>query len=113
MEVRASGRYLRVSPAKARRVVDLIRQRDYQEAVAALDHLASPTAGMVKKVLASAGANAAHNYELEGGNLYVARAYVDGGPTLRRIRARARGRAGRIRKRSCHVTIVLDEKQEE
>lgn len=111
MEVRASGRYMRVAPAKARRAVDVIKQKDYQEALAALDHLGSPTAGMVRKVLASAGANAEHNHELESRNLYVARAYVDGGPTFRRFRARARGRAARIRKRTCHVTIVLDEKQ--
>lgn len=113
MEVRAIGRHLRVSPTKARRMVDLIRDRDYREAVAALDHLGSPTAGVVGKVLASAGANAGHNYELDDSNLYVARAYVDGGPTLRRFRARARGRAARIRKRTCHVTIILDEKQED
>jgi len=113
MEVRASARYLRVSPAKARRAVDLIRHRDFEEAVAALDHLAGPTSGMVKKVLASAGANAQHNHDLDGSNLYVARAYVDQGPTLRRTRPRARGRAYLIRKRTCHVTVVLDEKQGE
>jgi len=111
MEVKASGKYLRVSPSKARRVVDVIRQKDYEEAVAVLDHLSSPTAGLVKKVLSSAGANAGHNYEMERGNLFVARAYVDEGPILKRFRARARGRGDRIRKRTCHVTIVLDEKE--
>jgi large subunit ribosomal protein L22 len=113
MEVRASGRYLRVSPSKARRVVDLIRMKDCQEAEASLDHLAGPTAGMVKKVLASARANAEHNYELERDNLFVAKAFVDPGPTLKRFRARARGRANRIRKRTCHVTIILADRQEE
>ena len=110
MEVKASGRYLRIAPAKARRLVDAIRQKDYRQAVAELDHLPSPTADAVKKVLSSAAANARHNHELEDANLYVATAYVDSGPTFKRFRPRARGRAYRILKRTCHVTIVLDEK---
>ena len=113
MQVRARGRHLRVSPTKVRRVVGVIRGRGYEEALALLDHLPSPSASLVKKVLASAGANAENNYSLSTDDLFVSGAYVDQGRTRRWFRPRARGRASQIRKRSCHVTLILDEREEE
>ena len=103
----AQARYVRMTPMKCRRVIDLVRG---MSAVQALDvlrfdvHAASEPIG---KVLASAIANAEHNQSLDRADLYIAQAYVDEGPTLKRFRPRAQGRAYRIRKRTSHITIVV------
>lgn len=112
MEARAQARFVRVTPMKARRVVDLIRGMNADEAVAMLRFAPQGAAEPVRKVLQSAMANA---YDLDGtreDDLVIAEAYVDEGPTLRRFRPRAQGRAYRIRKRTCHITVVVDEKAE-
>lgn len=109
---RAHARFIRISPTKVRRVIDLIKERDVTEAEAILDHLTGPTPQMVKKVLLSARANAEHNQKLDPEELYVARAFVDSDITLRRWRVAFRGRANRIRKRTCRITVVLDKREE-
>ena len=108
MEVRATAKYIRVSPGKIRKVTDLIQGRQTEEAMKILDFVHSGNAGKVKKVLKSAMSNAKNNFELDANILYVKRAFVDKGPTFRRIKPRARGRADIIRKRTSHITIVLE-----
>ncbi len=100
-------RHYRMSATKARQVLDLIRGRDVLTAAEILAGVQREAAGVVQKVLASAVANATNNDAQVQDELYVASAYADEGPTIRRFRPRARGRATRIRKRSCHVTIVV------
>ena len=111
MEVRAVARHVRVSPRKARQVVDMIRGKDVNEALATLKYLPKRSAGHVEKLLKSAMANAQHNFNMDTDDLYVATTYVDQGVTWKRIRPRAQGRAARIRKRTSHITIILDEKE--
>ncbi|HKM18023.1 MAG: 50S ribosomal protein L22 [Firmicutes bacterium] len=109
---RASARYIRMSPRKVRQVVDLIRNKDIGEALAILQLTPRAASAVVEKVVRSAAANAENNYDMDPDSLYVAECYVDQGPTLKRIRPRARGMADRIMKRTCHVTVVLKEKEE-
>lgn len=104
---RAQLRYLRVSAYKAREVLDLIRGLHVDDADAVLEFTDRAVAGEIRKVLASAVANAEHNDEIDPNELYVSACYADEGPTLKRWRPRARGRATRIRKRTCHITIVV------
>lgn len=104
---RATLRYCRLSSYKAREVLDLIRGLDYTRAVELLDHTHRAGAPIVAKLLRSAASNAEHNDQLFPEELYVATAYADEGATMKRWRPRARGRATRIRKRTCHITIVL------
>ncbi|GCD93905.1 50S ribosomal protein L22 [Embleya hyalina] len=111
MEARAQARYIRVTPMKARRVVDLIRGMNAAEAQAVLRFAPQAASEPVGKVLDSAIANAGHNHNLDTNNLYVSSAYVDEGPTLKRFRPRAQGRAYRIRKRTSHITVVVAEKE--
>ncbi|MGI6551686.1 MAG: 50S ribosomal protein L22 [Clostridia bacterium] len=111
MEARAVARYIRISPNKVRQVVDLIRGKDIDEALAILKFLPKRAAAPVEKVLKSAIANAEHNYDMDAGNLYVAKVYVDQGPTLKRYKPRAFGRADLIRKRTSHITVVVSEKE--
>ena len=112
MEARAQARYIRVTPMKARRVVDLIRGMSATEAQAVLRFAPQAASEPVGKVLDSAIANAAHNYNhTDAGSLYVSEAYVDEGPTLKRFRPRAQGRAYRIRKRTSHITVVVASKE--
>ena len=110
METRATARYVRVSPRKVRLVTDLIKGKDLTEARQILDYNPRAAARIVAKVLSSATANAENNNKLSPESLIVARAYVDEGPTLKRFRPRALGRATRINKRTSHITVVLDEK---
>ena len=109
MEVRAVGRFLRVSPRKARAVVDLIRGRTYREALTILSLTPRRVCEDIEKIVRSAGANAQNNYSLDPEDMIVAEVYVDEGATLKRIRPRARGMASRLRKRTSHVTVVLRE----
>ncbi|MEY3733643.1 MAG: hypothetical protein RL347_1002 [Actinomycetota bacterium] len=109
MEARAQARFVRVTPMKARRVVDLIRGLPASDAQAVLRFAPQDASEPVGKVLDSAIANATNNHNLDPASLVVAEAYVDEGPTMRRFRPRAQGRAYRIRKRTSHITVVLEE----
>ena len=106
-EVRAQAKWLRIAPRKARLVVEHIRGRTVPEARTVLAFTPRAAAREIEKVLASAVANAEANHGLIGDELVVAAAYVDEGPTIKRWRARARGRVARIKKHTCHVTIRL------
>lgn len=112
MQAKAVARTVRIAPRKARLVVDLIRGKQVGEAVAILNLTPRAASPIVEKVLKSAMANAEHNYEMDINNLVVAEAYVNEGPTLKRFRPRAMGRASQINKRTSHITIVLSEKKE-
>jgi large subunit ribosomal protein L22 len=105
--VRAEARYVRAAPRKAGLIVDLIRGRTVPEARTILAFMTRDAARDVRKVLDSAVANAEANHGLVGDDLVVASAFVGAGPVLKRWRARARGRVGRIHKRTCHITIEL------
>lgn len=107
MEARAQARYVRVTPMKARRVVDLIRGMNADDAQAMLRFAPQAASEPVGKVLASAVANATNNHAMDAKELRISEAFVDEGPTMKRIRPRAQGRAYRIRKRSSHITVVV------
>lgn len=107
MEARAQARYVRVTPMKARRVIDLIRGMQAVDAQAVLRFAPQAASEPVGKVLASAIANATNNHGMDARQLVVMEAFVDEGPTMKRIRPRAQGRAYRIRKRSSHITVVV------
>ena len=109
MEVRAVARFVRISPRKIRLVMDRIRGEKVEEAVNMLSFAPQKGARILKKLLDSAVANALENSGLDVDTLYVIRIYADEGPTLKRWRPRAQGRATRIRKRTSHLTIALDE----
>ena len=111
-QVKAIARTVRIAPRKVRLVVDLIRGKQIGEAVAILRHTPKAASPVVEKVLKSAVANAEHNYELDVNNLVVSEVFVDEGPTLKRFRPRAQGRASAINKRTSHITIVVSEKKE-
>ncbi len=113
MEARAQARYARVTPRKARRVVDLIRGLPAAEAQAVLRFAPQAASEPVYKVLSSAIANAEHNNQLDPDTLWVSRAWVDEGPTLKRYRPRAMGRAYRINKRTSHITVVVESRPED
>jgi large subunit ribosomal protein L22 len=106
-EVQAVAKYVRISPRKARLVVDHIRGRSVPEARTVLAFTNRAAAREIEKVLSSAVANAEANHNLDGDELVVTAAYVDEGPVMKRWRARARGRAARIRKPTCHITVKL------
>lgn len=110
MEARAIARHIRIAPRKIRVVIDLIRGKNVGEAFAILKHTPKVGSEVVEKVLKSAAANAEHNYDMNADNLYVAAAYVDQGPTLKRIHPRSRGQAFKILKRSSHVTLIVKER---
>jgi large subunit ribosomal protein L22 len=99
---------VRVTPMKARRVIDLIRDLPADEALSLLKFAPQAASEPIAKVLASAVANAEHNFQLDPQTLVVSRAYVDEGPTLKRFQPRAQGRAYRIRKRTSHITIEVE-----
>ena len=109
--VRAQARYVRTSARKARLVCDHLRGKSVPEARALLAHTTRAAARDWSKVLESAVANAEHNHELDGDDLRIQSAYADEGPTLKRFRPRAMGRATRIRKRTSHLTITLSPKE--
>jgi large subunit ribosomal protein L22 len=113
MRVRAQAKYVRHSPYKVRRVLDLVRGLPVEEAENLLRLTPRGATEPVVKVLKSAVANAEHNHALDVDDLVVAEAYADEGPTLKRYRPRARGRATRIRKRTSHITIVVSDTNEE
>ena len=111
-EVRAEAKWVRMSARKARVVADHIRGRSVPEARAVLAFTAREAADEIEKVLQSAVSNAEANHGIAEDRLYISAAYVDGGPVMKRWRARARGRVARIKKRTCHITVRLTERPE-
>ena len=109
MEVRAITRYVRISPRKARLVTELIKGQPVEEALITLKFMPKKAARLVSKTLQSAVANAEQNPNIDIDTLYIKRIFVDEGPSMKRWRARAMGRATRILKRSSHITVILDE----
>ncbi|KXO96262.1 50S ribosomal protein L22 [Tsukamurella pseudospumae] len=104
----ATARFVRVTPMKARRVIDLVRGKDAEQALAILRFAPQAASEPVAKVLASAIANAQNNLGLDPRTLVVSEAYANEGPTMKRIQPRAQGRAYRIRKRTSHITVVVE-----
>jgi large subunit ribosomal protein L22 len=112
MNAHATANHIRQSPYKVRIVLDLVRGLPVDEARVVLDFTNRKAAGTIKKLLNSAVANAEHNFALDADELIVSEAYANEGPTLKRWRPRARGRATRILKRTSHITIVVAELEE-
>lgn len=111
MEAKAVAKYVRISPKKVRQVIDIVRNKPINEALLILRYLPKKAAKIVEKVLRSAIANAENNFNMNVDKLYIYRIFVDQGPTLKRIRPRAMGRAYLIRKRTSHITVVVKEKE--
>ena len=111
MEARAVLRTARIAPRKVKIVLDLIRGKDYELALATVKHTPKAASEYLEKLLKSAAANAENNHNMDKNNLYVAECYVCPGPIMKRIMPRAQGRAYRILKRTSHITVVLKEKE--
>ncbi|MBS3810837.1 MAG: 50S ribosomal protein L22 [Halanaerobiales bacterium] len=112
MEAKAVAKYVRVSPRKTRRVIDLIRGKDIGQALGILRNTPNKPSKIVEKVLNSAIANAENNHDMLVDDLYVEKCFVDEGPTMKRFRPRAMGQASPINKRTSHVTVILEDKKE-
>lgn len=112
MEAKAVAKYIRISPFKARLVVDLIRGKGVEEAEAILRYTPNRAATPIMKVLKSATANAENNLHLSNDDLFVKACYVDEGPSLKRFKPRARGRADRMLHRMSHITVVVGSREE-
>ncbi|HOC59133.1 MAG: 50S ribosomal protein L22 [Syntrophaceae bacterium] len=110
MEAKAVAKYIRMSPQKVRLVVDLVRGKNVQEAQNILRFTRKYASSVVLKVLKSAVANASQNPDIDENSLYVKEVFVDQGPSLKRWRARAQGRAAGIKKRTSHITVVVQER---
>ena len=108
MRPHAVAKMIRISPYKVRKVLDLIRGKSYPYAVALLSEVNKSASEPILKVLNSAAANAENNLNMNKDTLYVAECYADQGPTLKRMRARSKGRGARILKRTSHITVILD-----
>ena len=111
MEVRAVAKFVKVSPRKVRLILDLIRGKRVEEAMPILRFLPSPNANLVSKVVKSAASNAENNFQMSPAELYITSAYADEGPRLKRFKAKARGRVGRIIKPTSHITVKVAEKE--
>ena len=111
MEAKAILRNARIAPRKVQIVLDLIRGKDYDAALATVKHTPKAASEYLEKLLKSAAANAENNHNMDKNNLYVAECFVCPGPIMKRIMPRAQGRAFRILKRTSHVTVVLKEKE--
>ncbi len=111
MQVRAIAKYVRVSPQKVRLILDMVRGKKVDEALAILRFTPSPTARVVAKVIRSASANAENNFQMSPSALRIAKIFADKGPTLKRYRPRARGRVSPILRRSAHITVVVEEEE--
>ena len=107
---KAVAKYVRIAPSKVRVVLDVIRGKDYEDAVAILKNISNMSAEAILKVLESAGANAENNLGLNKSDLYVAETFADGGQTLKRFQPVSKGRAHSILKRTSHITVILDVK---
>ena len=112
MEARAVARYQRITPRKARAVIDLIRGKDVQTALHVLRFVPRRASRIVEKVVRSAVANAQNNHDMNPNRLYIHRIHADPGPMLKRVMPRARGMAYIVRKRTSHITVVLREREE-
>jgi len=112
MEVRAITKNIRVSPRKARLVCDAVRGKDIRQAMAILRFLPQKSAPIIAKTLKSASANAENNYDLDPAALYVKYIFADDAPQIKRGEFRARGRFNRIIKRSCHITVIVEERED-
>jgi large subunit ribosomal protein L22 len=110
MEVRASLGRVRVSPRKARLVVDAVRGKRVLEAQTMLKFMPQKTAFEVEKLMKSVAANAENNYDLDPEDLWIKAIYVDDGPTMKRFKPKARGRVGRILKRTCSITVIAEDR---
>ena len=110
MESKAIAKYVRIAPRKVRVVMDLIRGKNVAEAFAILKFTPKIGAEAIEKVLKSAVANAENNFDMNVDKLYVSSAFVDQGPTLKRIHPRSRGQAFKILKRTSHITVVVEER---
>ncbi|HHX93125.1 MAG TPA: 50S ribosomal protein L22 [Clostridiales bacterium] len=110
MEAKAIAKYIKMSPTKIRPVLDLVRGKDLEEALTILKFTPGKGTEFVEKLVQSAAANAENNHEMDVSKLYVAEIYANQGPTMKRWRAGAQGRAGRILKRSSHISVVLKER---
>jgi large subunit ribosomal protein L22 len=110
MQAKAHANHIRIAPRKVRLVIDLIRGKQVGDAIAILRNTPRSASPVVEKLLNSAIANAEHNHSLDANNLVVSEAYVNQGPTLKRIRPRSQGRAFKILKRTSHITLVVSEK---
>jgi len=110
VEAKASLNYARISCRKVKIVLDIIKNKPVAEAMAILKHTPKAASELVYKLVASAAANAENNFSMDASKLYVSEAYANQGPTLKRIRPRAQGRAYRIEHRLSNITIVLDER---
>ncbi|OWZ84485.1 50S ribosomal protein L22 [Natranaerobius trueperi] len=112
MEAKATTKYVRISPRKAREVIDMIRGKGIDEALGILQLTPKGATKPIEKLVKSAQANAENNFELDPDSLYISECYVDEGPTLKRFRPRAMGRATQINKRTSHLTVVVKEQKE-
>ena len=110
LEAKATLKYARISARKVKIVADLIRGKNVDEALAIVKYTPKASSTIIEKLLKSAIANAENNHNMNGQNLYIAEIYANQGPTMKRIRAAAKGSAVRIRKRTSHITIVLRER---
>ena len=110
---KATAKTVRIPAKKARLVIDLIRNKPVAEAAAILKFIPRAASPVIEKVLMSAIANAENNFELDPAKLVVSEAYVNEGPTMKRFRPRAKGSASRINKRTSHITVVVEEAEEE
>ena len=108
---RATARFVRVTPMKARRVIDTIRGKSVEDALAILKYAPRAASEPVAKVVASAAANAENNFGLDPRTLVISECYANEGPTMRRYQPRAQGRAFKIRKRTSHITVVVESKE--
>ncbi len=113
MEVRAMTKYLPISPRKLRLVCDQVRGMDAQEAMIVLDYMPQKGAELVSKTLSAAMANASNNFDLNPDDLFVSKIYAGDGPTLKRFKAGARGRYKPRLKRTCHLWVTLEEREED
>ncbi|MCR2807312.1 MULTISPECIES: 50S ribosomal protein L22 [Paenibacillus] len=109
-EAKAHAKFVRIAPRKAQLVADLIRGKQVGEAIAILRHTPKSASPIIEKLLNSAIANAEHNYQLDVNKLVVSQVFANQGPTMKRFRPRAMGRASRINKRTSHITLVVSEK---
>jgi large subunit ribosomal protein L22 len=110
MEVRATARHLRASPRKMRLITERLPGLSVDQALALLRYLPSPHARSVSKVVLSAAANAENNFNMDPDELVITKAYADEGRTMKRFKARSRGRASPLLKRSSHITVIVDER---
>lgn len=113
MQSKAIAKTVRIAPRKVRLILDLVRGKEVGEAISILKLTNKRSSPIVEKLVKSAVANAEHNYDMDIENLYISEVYADEGPTLKRFRPRAQGRASKINKRTSHITVVVKEYEDE